>query len=90
MLADDIKLQLGYRWTDEQTDRLIGLLIQEGQAFLERYKPNIDYESDHFARSLLADYVRYAMASARDDFKKNYFEEILSLSDEGSLNDQTD
>lgn len=66
-------------WASASEKELLQDLICEGQAFLMKYDPSIDWQTDNVARPLLLEYVRYARASARDEFKTNYAEELLSL-----------
>ena len=78
-MLDYIKRALCISWCPEEEEDRLNDQIKAGQAFLEKYDPGIDWDNDEEARPLLAEYVRYVRANARDDFKLNYFDEILSL-----------
>lgn len=79
-----IKTDLGYKWCDDATNEKLKHLIAEGLAYLKKYSPSADFQSDEFARSLLKNYVLYALSNATDDFKVNYREDIMLFRDEGS------
>lgn len=89
-LTETIAREVGYEWSDDSTAMLLLDYIEEGEAFLNRYYPAADFEEDKFLRSLLVEYVRYSLANARDDFKKNYAEEILYLSHLGRTKNATE
>lgn len=79
-----IKTDLGYKWCDDATNEKLKNLIAEGLAYLKKYSPSADFQSDEFAISLLKNYVLYALSNATDDFKVNYREDIMLFRDEGS------
>ncbi|MBU9894858.1 hypothetical protein KSW27_01140 [Holdemanella biformis] len=79
-----IKTDLGYKWCDDATNEKLKHLIAEGLAYLKKYSPSADFQSDEFARSLLKNYVLYALSNATDDFKVNYREDIMLFRDEWS------
>lgn len=79
-----IKTDLGYKWCDDATNEKLKHLIAEGLAYLKKYSPSADFQSDEFSRSLLKNYVLYALSNATDDFKANYREDIMLFRDEGS------
>lgn len=83
-LLNLIKVDLGYKWCDDSTNEKLQHLIAEGLAYLKKYSPSADFQSDDFARSLLKNYVLYALSNATDDFKVNYREDIMLFRDEGS------
>lgn len=83
-LLNLIKVDLGYKWCDDSTNEKLQHLIAEGLAYLKKYSPSADFQSDEFARSLLKNYVLYALSNATDDFKVNYREDIMLFRDEGS------
>ena len=78
-MLDLIKSALQITWCPPIEEARLIELIAQGQAFLLRYDPTIEWDTDFEARSLLVEYVRYARANARDDFSMNYAQEILSL-----------
>lgn len=84
-LIDEIKIDLGYRWTDEFTDSLIEQYVEDGKAYLSDHKPTVDFESPGLAKKLLKEYVRYCVAGALPDFKINYKKEIVRLSNKGMI-----
>lgn len=79
-----IKTDLGYKWCDDATNEKLKHLIAEGLAYLKKYSPSADFQSDEFSRSLLKNYVLYALSNATDDFKVNYREDIMLFRDEWS------
>lgn len=79
-----IKTDLGYKWCDDATNEKLQHLIAEGLAYLKKYSPSADFQSDEFSRSLLKNYVLYALSNATDDFKVNYREDIMLFRDEWS------
>ena len=83
-LLNLIKVDLGYKWCDDSTNEKLKHLIAEGLAYLKKYSPSADFQSDEFAISLLKNYVLYALSNAIDDFKVNYREDIMLFRDEGS------
>lgn len=83
-LLNLIKVDLGYKWCDDSTNKKLKHLIAEGLAYLKKYSPSADFQSDEFAISLLKNYVLYALSNATDDFKVNYREDIMLFRDEGS------
>lgn len=83
-LLNLIKVDLGYKWCDDSTNEKLKHLIAEGLAYLKKYGPSADFQSDEFAISLLKNYVLYALSNATDDFKVNYREDIMLFRDEGS------
>lgn len=83
-LLNLIKVDLGYKWCDDSTNEKLKHLIAEGLAYLKKYSPSADFQSDEFALSLLKNYVLYALSNATDDFKVNYREDIMLFRDEGS------
>lgn len=83
-LLNLIKVDLGYKWCDDFTNEKLKHLIAEGLAYLKKYSPSADFQSDEFAISLLKNYVLYALSNATDDFKVNYREDIMLFRDEGS------
>jgi len=89
-LTETIAREVGYEWSDNSTAMLLLDYIEEGEAFLIRYDPKADFNEDKFIRGLLVEYVRYALANARDDFKRNYAEEILYLSHMGRVKNATE
>lgn len=84
-LLNLIKVDLGYKWCDDSTNEKLKHLIAEGLAYLKKYSPSADFQSDEFAISLLKNYVLYALSNATDDFKVNYREDIMLFRDEGSI-----
>lgn len=52
--------------------------IYQGNAALERYVENIDYEKDYTARDLLKNYVWYSFNKASNEFFVNYGDILLS------------
>lgn len=84
-MLEHVKTQLGYMWCDDATEKVLKNYMADGLRFLQIYNPSANFESDNFASSLLVEYVRYALANARDDFKVNYKEELLLFSDMGRV-----
>lgn len=80
-LISIVKRSLGYAWCDENTEQNIQDRMTEGIEFLKRYDPEADFENNINFRGLLIEYVRYAMANARDDFAVNYRSELVYISD---------
>lgn len=84
-LLEYIQTQLGYQWCDDATKKLLSNYTEEGIYYLRIYNATADFESDKLASSLLVEYVRYALASAKDDFKVNYRDELMLFSDLGRI-----
>ena len=84
-LLDVAKRQLGYLNADAQTELLLQDLLDEGRSFLTTFDPDCDFESPSLERSLLIDFVRYALSNARDDFSKNYRDLLIKLSNRGKV-----
>lgn len=78
-----VKRQVFQSNADSETEALIKDYIDEGKAFLGRYCADLDYEKPGRARSLLVEFVRYALAQAKDDFAQNYRTELIALSNVG-------
>lgn len=78
-----VKRQLYQSNADVNMDALLNDYIEEGKAFLNRYCADLDYNKPGRARSLLIDYIRYALSNARDDFPANYRSELIALSNLG-------
>ena len=85
MNLDVLKRRLGYLNGDEQTDLLLTDLADEGERFLKRYCPKLDFDSPTPERGLLCEYVRYSLSNALDDFVVNYKPELIALSNKGRL-----
>lgn len=80
-----VKRHLGMEWCDESTTLILGEQIEEAMFFLRRYDPYSDFEEDAWVRGLMIEYVRYTRAGASDDFRKNYRNDLISLSDRGRV-----
>lgn len=63
--------------------------INQGNAALERYVENIDYEKDYTARDLLKSFVWYSFNKVSNEFFVNYGDTLLSwqFSKVGDVND---
>jgi len=87
-LLDDIKIYLDITWDDEQTNRRITGLIEDGMAYLDdKLGEAGDYLSPGYPRTLLKEYVRYARDAALDVFENNYQSLILAMqADRGVIN----
>lgn len=87
-LLDDIKIYLDITWDDEQTDRRITGLIEDGMAYIDdKLGEAGDYLSPGYPRTLLKEYVRYARDAALDVFENNYQSLILAMqADRGVMN----
>ena len=87
-LLDDIKTYLDITWDDEQTNRRITGLIEDGMAYLDdKLGEAGDYLSPGYPRTLLKEYVRYARDAALDVFENNYQSLILAMqADRGVIN----
>ncbi len=87
-LLDDIKTYLDITWDDEQTNRRITGLIEDGVAYLDdKLGEAGDYLSPGYPRTLLKEYVRYARDAALDVFENNYQSLILAMqSERGVMN----
>lgn len=87
-LLDDIKTYLDITWDDEQTNRRITGLIEDGMAYLDDKLGEVgDYQSPGYPRTLLKEYVRYARDAALDVFENNYQSLILAMqADRGVMN----
>ena len=87
-LLDDIKTYLDITWDDEQTNRRITGLIEDGMAYLDdKLGEAGDYQSPGYPRTLLKEYVRYARDAALDVFENNYQSLILAMqADRGVMN----
>jgi hypothetical protein len=87
-LLDDIKVYLDITWDDEQTNRRITGLIEDGMAYLDdKLGEAGDYLSPGYPRTLLKEYVRYARDAALDVFENNYQSLILAMqADRGVIN----
>lgn len=87
-LLDDIKTYLLVTWDDEQTNRRITGLIEDGMAYLDdKLGETGDYLSPGYPRTLLKEYVRYARDAALDVFENNYQNLILAMqADRGVMN----
>lgn len=78
-----IKRQLFQSNADSEMEALLIDYMEEGKAYLNRYCADLDFEKPGRARSLLVDYIRYALSNARDDFPVNYRSELIALSNLG-------
>lgn len=87
-LLDDVKVYLDITWEDEQTNRRITGLIEDGMAYLnDKLGEAGDYLSPGYPRTLLKEYVRYARDAALDVFEGNYQSLILAMqSERGVMN----
>lgn len=87
-LLDDIKIYLDITWDDDQTNRRITGLIEDGMAYLDdKLGEAGDYQSPGYPRTLLKEYVRYARDAALDVFENNYQSLILAMqADRGVMN----
>ncbi|MBD5423951.1 MAG: hypothetical protein HDR44_02335 [Allobaculum sp.] len=84
-LLEIVKLRLGYLKSDEKMDEMLQGLIEEGQSFLSSFCIDLNFESSTRERSLLIEWIRYALSNALDDFRKNYRDELLALSNRGKV-----
>lgn len=89
-ILDVVKRECSLTNCNAEMEQVLTDYIEEGQAFLERYCRDLNYEKAGQERTLLVEYVRYRLASALDDFKVNYFTEILSLSNRGLAQESDD
>lgn len=85
-LLDDVKNRLNITWQDDDTDRKILDLIDDGIAYLndKQGRPG-DYMRPGYPRSLLFEYVRYARDDALDVFENNYQHMILAMQNQGRV-----
>lgn len=84
-LLTTVKMRLGYLNSDEKMEEMLQGLIEEGQSFLSSFCADLDFESSTRERSLLIEWIRYALSNALDDFRKNYRDELLALSNRGKV-----
>lgn len=82
-LQDKVRRHLKESWQSAERQETMNEYIEEGQAFLMRYCPSIDWDADLRAISLLKNYVLYADSGALDDFVANYKPELIALSNLG-------
>lgn len=82
-LQDKVRRHLKESWQSEERKAAMNDYIQEGQAFLNRYCPSINWDSDLRAISLLKNYVLYADSGAVEEFIVNYKSELFALSNLG-------
>lgn len=82
-LQDKVRRHLKESWQSEERKAAMNDYIEEGQAFLSRYCPSIDWDANPRAVSLLKNYVLYADSGAVDEFIKNYKPELIALSNVG-------
>lgn len=83
-LLDYVKLCLNVPFCDKGTERIIRGQIEAVQTFLMRFDPGIDFD-DADMKDLLITGVRYKRANAWDQFRIDYKDEILRLSDKGRI-----
>lgn len=82
-LQDKVRRHLKESWQSEERKAAMNDYIEEGQAFLNRYCPSINWDSDLRAISLLKNYVLYADSGAVEEFIVNYKSELFALSNLG-------
>lgn len=87
-LQDKVRRHLKESWQSEERKAAMNDYIEEGQAFLSRYCPSINWDSDLRAISLLKNYVLYADSGAVDEFIVNYKSELFALSNLGKTKKQ--
>lgn len=79
-MLEYILRHLGYTYCDELTESRIADLVEQGQAYLSQYDPDINWRMPSpFCKALLKDYCLYAISNASDDFKINYGAELMTL-----------
>lgn len=75
-----IKNKLDITWADEQMEKKLSLIVENGIAELDRLNGvKNDYIKAGKAQSLLFSYVVYDLSNCLDDFKKNYKSDIVSF-----------
>lgn len=84
-LLNIVASALGYQWLDDESKKVLDYQIEEGSRFLKNLDPSIDFGSDAWSRGLLISYVMYTRANAGDEFRKNYRQDLLILSDRGRV-----
>jgi hypothetical protein len=75
-LADEIRAD--YQIPPYLSDETLIRSIKTCESRLSRLKPNADFESDKFARSLLSNAVYYDIHHNSDEFMKNYREDVMT------------
>ena len=79
------QLKYGINEDDDLTE-----YIQEGIYYLEKLTgTKLDFKENLFARTLLRDYVRYAINNATEYFEVNFQSEILRLQLLEAVNDKS-
>lgn len=79
-LLEDIKNARDITWFDEATDRKMLGYITAGMVYINnKLGEEADYTLDGLPRTLLFEYVRYAMDAALDVFENNYMSVLLSM-----------
>ncbi len=79
-LLADVKNYLNITWDDDATDAKVSGLIASAMVYLDdKLGAAADYTQDGYPRTLLMEYVRYAMDSALDVFENNYLSQILAM-----------
>ncbi|HIS64980.1 MAG TPA: hypothetical protein IAA83_06380 [Candidatus Avoscillospira avistercoris] len=79
-LLADVKNCLNITWDDDATDAKVSGIIASAMVYLDdKLGEAADYTQDGYPRTLLMEYVRYAMDSALDVFENNYLSQILAM-----------
>lgn len=87
-LLQMVKTRLGITWQDEDTDRNLERIIEDGCAYIDsKIGAAADYEQAGYPRTLLMEYARYARDEALDVFENNYLALLLAARDERQVQD---
>lgn len=84
-LLETVKVRLGYVNADTRTEGMLEDLIKEGKNYIQKFCADLDFDSPTVERALLIDWIRYALSNCTDDFRKNYRDELIALSNRGKV-----
>jgi hypothetical protein len=83
-----VKSHLQITWSDEETDKRVGLYIAAGIAYLnDKYGGEADYTVAGYPRTLLLEYCRYFRDAALDVYEQNYLSLILAMQHQKEVKD---
>lgn len=87
-LLEDIKNARDITWYDEATDKKIAGYIAGGMVYInDKLGEEADYTTDSLPRTLLFEYVRYALDAALDVFENNYRAMLLAMQNKKAVSD---
>lgn len=84
-LLETVKVRLGYINADQKTEGMLEDLIDEGKSYIQKFCADLDFEGPTTERALLIDWIRYALSNCTDDFRTNYRDELIALSNRGKV-----